>query len=628
MRRIFAAVAVMLAACAAFSQEVMDLDAAISTVAAKVVASVPSAARVGIKGFSSDTQEMSRYVATRFESALRRGGLKVVERDEANLRQIDAELDYQYEGNVNDSDVVMLGRQMSVQYLVFGSFEQYGSYLSLNVHATNVETLEAVVVETVGVRTSATTNQLLGDSRKLESLDSFLSEILRCKERSSALQRERDKELERMAAAIRLKYQEQINAVRKQPQFPWENEDEYSARLTEQIRPIESRRDTEIAGERRRISIGYDEQQSRLAASERDLRQRVEMQTFTLSGAQVEVSVGKFNTKASPKNWPVSVKSADKRVKYQAQFLQNVTDADVGKEWTKVDSAVKNGTLSGEISYKIVFKNDGLKYDVYVVEFKVFTSPGQAWIQQSVNAVTNTQPLAAGISRSEIAQAQPRTQPRQQDKKKAQPDAPSQSVSAPAEPSAPAAYAGQSTEGYADGYSYDDEGDDGDGGRPDDGKSDGNGRITNNGGAGYLFLYDGWYSLNGLWLQAFSWNPAKYFSVDWINAEFAFGDAFYMGATVDAVLSRRLARHLQLFARAGLGFYYMSYGEDIADRNRWTGNNESEAGMQAKLGFGLDVPLGSQLKLTAGYDMHLMFGREAIAADGIHIGLAFGREKE
>ena len=299
-KRILFCLVAMLAFSNIFAQTAVELDSALSLAATKIQQVLPKNARIAVAQFSSSSTELSNYISANLETLLRKNGFTIVERNKENLKKLNAEIDYQYDGNVSDSLLVEIGKQIGAQYLAYGSFEQFGTYMSLYARVTNIETIESPVIETMAIRASAKLNELLGDSRSLQNANDYIEEIARCRTKLLGIQRERDKEIEKTSASIRSKYQEQINAINRQVKDPWDSVAEFEARKKKEISTIESRRDTEINGEKERITIQYNNMTKNVEISEREIKSKLAQTQFKLTGnSQVNAFLGKFDAALS-----------------------------------------------------------------------------------------------------------------------------------------------------------------------------------------------------------------------------------------------------------------------------------------------------------------------------------------
>ena len=125
---------------AAYSQDSLALDAAISEAAAYFTGRLPSGAKLALIPFDAPAGRLSDYVFEelwkRFEDS---GSFVMVDR--RNLERIEAEIKLQYEtGRVDDAAMVSITKQYGAQILVHGQAAPLGNEYRITVYATDVET--------------------------------------------------------------------------------------------------------------------------------------------------------------------------------------------------------------------------------------------------------------------------------------------------------------------------------------------------------------------------------------------------------------------------------------------------------------------------------------------------------
>lgn len=370
-----------------FPQQAMDVDRALDSAVAEIKAAVPSGEEIAVSRFASDSPELSEWLAKETESRLiRTGKFKLLERNAKNLKIIDAEMDYQYSGSVDDSSMVELGYRLGAKYLVYGSFEQFGGLMQLTIKATSVETGEIPVIASFSIASSAKITDLLGDQRALNTAEDFLDMIARCQKKLTSIESDKNKEIQNVTSNIFSKYQEEINTATAVEKMPWESEAEYRASIEKNVSVIENKRDTELSGVESKVNIKYDNQHKMVELQMNKLIENLQNTSFVIKGSSVQVLLGQFNAEANPKNWPVSIKSLDKLVNYTYNGRRTVSDADVKTEYLAMESARKNDALEGEIAYKIVKGASSLDYEIKIISVRVNNlENGTTIINESVN---------------------------------------------------------------------------------------------------------------------------------------------------------------------------------------------------------------------------------------------------
>lgn len=395
MKKKFLILAVLCTALsAAFSQNALDIDTAISHIASKIEEQIPQGSIIGSAGVLSDTEELSRYITDRLESALRQGGTFTIVERGANLNKINKELDYQYmSGAVSDKAAVDLGKQLGAQYMLSGYFEQLGSYMSLNIRVSNVATSESPVIENQVVSSSAKLNELLGDSRALTTANDYLTMIARCREKLVRLERDRSNEISTTSAQIRAKHQSAINEVNTRVQKKNQSDEVFNRKKTEDLNRITQQRDNEIKGETDKIKIKYDEQYKSIENSEKELKQRLSQTVFSLTGSLVDVRMGEFRNNDKPQNWPVTIQSKDALVKYrhETKYVMVSSEEDNEEEFNTIEDARSNGKLAGEIKYQIVPKATENAFDIKVQNIRVYLiDTKQTLINEQVEKIVSS----------------------------------------------------------------------------------------------------------------------------------------------------------------------------------------------------------------------------------------------
>ena len=338
-----------------FAQKTVSIESALDSAVSEIKMTVPSGVEIAVSRFSSDSQELSEWLAKETEARLiRTGKFKLLERNAKNLKIIDSEMDYQYSGNVDDSSMVELGYRLGAKYLVYGSFEQFGGLMQFTLKTTNVESGEIPVIASYSISSSTKLTDLLGDERELNTAEDYLDMIARCQRKLTSIESEKNKEIQNITSNIFTKYQEEINKVKSVEKEPWESQFEYDNKISSEVANVEGKRDTELNGVESKVNIKYDNQYKMVELQMNKLVENLQNTSFVIKGDSVQVLLGTFNAEAKPKNWPVSIKSLDKLVNYTYNGKRTVSDADVKTEYMSMESARKNNSLEGEISYKVI----------------------------------------------------------------------------------------------------------------------------------------------------------------------------------------------------------------------------------------------------------------------------------
>ena len=390
-----------------FAQQSVNIDSAIDAAVSEIKAAVPSGVEIAVATIGADTKELSDYIAKELESRLiRTGKFKLLERNAQNLRIINAEMDYQYSGSVDDSSMVELGYRLGAKYLVYGSFEQFGGLMQLTIKATSVETGEIPVIASFSIASSAKITDLLGDQRALNTAQDYLDMIARCQQKLNSIENDKNKEIQNNTSNIYAKYQTQINEARAREKEPWESTAEHEEIIAKNVLDLESKRDTELSGVSRNVSIKYDNQYKMVELQMEKLTEDLQNTSFVLKGDSVQVFIGDFDSEAKPKNWPVSIRSLDKLVNYTYNGKRTVSDADVRTEFYAMEEARKNGTLEGEITYKVESTDSKMRFNIRVISVRVnntssYTTIVNETVNKVVGSVNATSQLTGSVSTTE-----------------------------------------------------------------------------------------------------------------------------------------------------------------------------------------------------------------------------------
>ena len=375
-----------------FAQQSVNIDSAIDAAVSEIKAAVPSGVEIAVATIGADTKELSDYIAKELESRLiRTGKFKLLERNAQNLRIINAEMDYQYSGSVDDSSMVELGYRLGAKYLVYGSFEQFGGLMQLTIKATSVETGEIPVIASFSIASSEKITDLLGDQRALNTAQDYLDMIARCQQKLNSIENDKNKEIQNNTSNIYTKYQTQINEARAREKEPWESTAEHEEIIAKNVSDLEIKRDTELSGVSKNVSIKYDNQYKMVELQMEKLTEDLQNTSFVLKGDSVQVLIGDFDSEAKPKNWPVSIRSLDKLVNYTYNGKRTVSDADVRTEFYAMEEARKNGTLEGEITYKVESTDSKMRFNIRVISVRVNnTSSYTTIVNETVNKVVGS----------------------------------------------------------------------------------------------------------------------------------------------------------------------------------------------------------------------------------------------
>lgn len=375
-----------------FAQKAITIESALDLAVTEIKKSVPTGVEIAVSRFSSDSKEMSEWLVQEVETRLIRAGkFTLLERNAKNLQIIDSEIDYQYSGDVDDSSMVELGYRLGAKYLVYGSFEQFGGLMQFTLKTTNVETAEIPIIASYSIANSSRITDLLGDEKLLNSAEDYLNMIARCQRKLTSIESDKNKEIQNVTSNIFTKYQEEINQAKAVPKEPWQSQADYSKKIDEVVSEIETRRDTELSGVETKANIKYDNQYKMVEIQMNKLIENIQNTSFVIRGESVQILLGEFNPEATPKYWPISIKSLDKLVNYTFNGKKTTSVADVKTEYLTMESARKNNTLEGEIVYKLIKGNSSFDYEVKVISVRVNnTENGTTVINENINQIVGS----------------------------------------------------------------------------------------------------------------------------------------------------------------------------------------------------------------------------------------------
>ena len=368
-----------------FAQKAVDLDSALSTVATEIATSLPNKSTFSVGNFFTDSKELSEFLANELTRKVARNGtLTLVER---NTQQIDSELDYQYSGFVSNESMVELGYRLGVRYLAYGSFEQFGSMLQLNVQVTDVESGVVQILSSYSILPSAKITELLGDQKKLNTADDYLNMIARCQKKLTEIQQEKLKEISKVSSSISAKYQEKINASKNKEKMPWESESEHQQAINSEVDKFINQRETELSGIEKSVGIKYDNQYKMIEIQMDKLTEDLLNSTFTINNESVEIQVGAFNAEATPKYWPISIKSLSPFLNYTFSGKYTVNDVDVKSEYLAMEQSKADKSFVGEITYKLTKGHSKNQFSIFVMNVKIRDkNTGKTFLNTQVNA--------------------------------------------------------------------------------------------------------------------------------------------------------------------------------------------------------------------------------------------------
>ncbi|MHC6202095.1 hypothetical protein ACYULU_02760 [Breznakiellaceae bacterium SP9] len=139
----------------------------VSTIENKLATTEAAKKTVAVLNFSSEAEELSRYVVGSLANLLVQNDVvTVLDRDRDTLALITKEQDFQLSGAVSDESAVSIGKQLGAQYIVTGAFTSIGADYQFSVKTIAVETGVIAASSLLFVRTDAKVQALLGGKRE------------------------------------------------------------------------------------------------------------------------------------------------------------------------------------------------------------------------------------------------------------------------------------------------------------------------------------------------------------------------------------------------------------------------------------------------------------------------------
>ncbi len=616
-----------------YAQSTTELSYALDGSARDISSALPVKSKIAVATFFSDSKDMSSYLIQEMTRRLMQNGLlTVLERSDRGAELLDAEMMYQYSGAVDDDSMVGLGKRFGAQYLVYGSFEQYGGMLQFTVQVTNVESGEIPYLKSYSISKNSQITDLLGDDMELNNAEDYLDAIARCQRKITVIEKDKSKAIQNQTSRIFSVYQEQINTVRAEEKAPWESKSEYEMRIRNAVSEIEKKRDTELSGVKDAVGINYDNQSKQVEIQQETLIKDLQNITFSLRGASVQVMLGAFDAESKPKGWPVNVKSLDKLVAYSYSGKYAVNDADVKTEYQTVENARSYDGFEGEISYRIIEGYSKSTFNVYVVNVRVYIkTTGSTIVNESINKVvgqvvanktitgsvtedTSSSQKEAGVNISDITET----------------DKIAENTSS-ANSGSVDSNTGSKSSSVASASNVEKT-------KPVWVTNDfigslfciGGGSYHSQGAVGYRVEIEQSMDSYGISVSAFS-SVFKLFYVNWLNVDLGFYPDFYSAISIDAGL------YLPLFSRffpfvelgGGICFNHVNhyYESEITGREDYSGER---FGFLGKIGLGFDVKVSETLKIKAELDFPLL--STVYNSDDAHahlgsakVGVAYGK---
>lgn len=390
MRKIIFCLLLLLTSfCFAQGSGSVDLDIAISNSVREIKTIIPAASVVAVYNFDSPSDKLSKYIANAMiQNISNNTSMRVVERDSQNESLVEQNISYASSGNISDNSVYQNAKKLGAQFVIYGSFEQYGSLLQLTVRVTNVETGEIPVVSFSFVQKTKKIENLLGSSLVLESSSDYMEAIASCISKLESIKADNKAEINNVKSKISSEYQSQINEVKSRPKDPWLNQSEHQSNIEKDVKKIETERDTKISGETESINIKYSELLNNVENEIITLKKKLEVETFILRNDDVKLLMGEFIAKDDvPKHWPYSIESMNENINYKYDGKCYISGTDTKTEYYAVENVRTTTGFIGEIAYQVLVSDVENSFDVKILNVKILYPDGRPLRVENIDKI-------------------------------------------------------------------------------------------------------------------------------------------------------------------------------------------------------------------------------------------------
>lgn len=577
MRKIIFCLLLLLTSfCFAQGSGSVDLDIAISNSVREIKTIIPAASVVAVYNFDSPSDKLSKYIANAMiQNISNNTSMRVVERDSQNESLVEQNISYASSGNISDNSVYQNAKKLGAQFVIYGSFEQYGSLLQLTVRVTNVETGEIPVVSFSFVQKTKKIENLLGSSLVLESSSDYMEAIASCISKLETIKADNKAEINNVKSKISSEYQSQINEVKSRQKAAWLSQAEHQASISKDVKKIETERDTKISGETESINIKYSELLNNVENEINTLKKKLEVETFILRNNDVKLLFGTFDAESTPKHWKYSIESINENINYKYEGIYAPLATDIKTEYETVENVRNTTGFVGEIAYQVLASEVENSFDIKILNVKILYPDGSTLKTENINEIIgelsaanknivttqNTTKSKQNVVKNEMKLkniSEHETTTTKQDSKKTR------------------------------------------------SKKEKEPRVRDIFGFGYQGYFNQMFTQNGIYINALT-SDWGCFYIGWINLAFCFGDETLMLYTADMGFYLTLGKVFP-FLETGVGLSMLEH-----------------SGFLVKVAPGFEIKFSDKLKLITSYELYFDFGGMLTAYDGIKVGLSFGK---
>ena len=339
----------------------MELDKAISSSSKEVISFFNQKefkkykANIAVVVSNTETDEMGEYLATQFEKELKKSkNIQLLARSKTAQAARKAEIDYQYSGFVSDEDMVVIGQEQGAKYVVSVSFQQIDKKNLLTVRTIDVASSEIKVGPQVyNITASKQLDQLLKNTRELNTLSEFLDEIEKWKLQKRKTEQQRDEEILNSQGAIRSEYEDKI-AEANQKQYPKNKSDEYIKKdREERIRYLENERNKKLADAQKTVTERYAAAIENFESKKENVIEAMLAREFRLRGQeQIFITIGEFQRNAKPQYFPINFNSQDPNIQFNESYRILVKQDD-DLDFNRIDEPREKGDYLGQLIFKL-----------------------------------------------------------------------------------------------------------------------------------------------------------------------------------------------------------------------------------------------------------------------------------
>lgn len=366
----------------------VDLDIAISNSVREIKTNIPAASVVAVYNFDSPSDKLSKYITNAMiQNISNNTSMRVVERDSQNESLVEQNISYASSGNISDNSVYQKAKKLGAQFVIYGSFEQYGSLLQLTVRVTNVETGEIPVVSFSFVQKTKKIENLLGSSLVLESSSDYMEAIASCISKLESIKADNKAEINNVKSKISSEYQSQINEVKSRQKAAWLSQAEHQANISKDVKKIETERDTKISGETESINIKYSELLNNVENEINTLKKKLEVETFILRNNDVKLLFGTFDAESTPKHWKYSIESINENINYKYEGMYAPLATDIKTEYETVENVRNSTGFVGEIAYQVLASEVENSFDIKILNVKILYPDGSTLKTENINEI-------------------------------------------------------------------------------------------------------------------------------------------------------------------------------------------------------------------------------------------------